>query len=93
MAINVLHNIPSVTAQRHLVKTQRNLNTSLGRLASGLRIVRAVKFINFTIGAFDYFFTFDKIRVTQPNFSTRSKPEKFFRWIFHKIVLLNVQFF
>ncbi len=41
MAISVLSNSSSVAAQRHLTRSQRSLNTSLGRLASGLRIVRA----------------------------------------------------
>jgi len=41
MAVNVTHNMPSISAQRHLSKTQRVLETSLNRLASGLRIVNA----------------------------------------------------
>lgn len=41
MAISILTNSSSVASQRHLAKSQRSLNTSLGRLASGLRIVRA----------------------------------------------------
>ena len=41
MAISILSNAPSVASQRHLAKSQRGLNNSLGKLASGLRIVRA----------------------------------------------------
>ncbi len=41
MAINVLHNVPSLTAQNSLNKTQRGVNSTLGRLATGLRIVNA----------------------------------------------------
>ncbi len=41
MAISVLSNTASTAAQRHLTRSQRSLNTSLGRLASGLRIVRS----------------------------------------------------
>ena len=38
MGISVLTNVPSINAQRNLNKTQNNLNRSLGRLSSGLRI-------------------------------------------------------
>jgi flagellin len=41
MAISILSNTQSVASQRHLGKSQRALNSSLGRLASGMRIVRA----------------------------------------------------
>jgi len=41
MAISILTNTAATGAQRHLNKTQRDMNTSLGRLSSGLRIVRA----------------------------------------------------
>jgi flagellin len=41
MSISILSNAPSSAAQRHLDKSQRALNTSLSRLASGLRIVRS----------------------------------------------------
>ncbi|MEM9070778.1 MAG: flagellin [Myxococcota bacterium] len=38
---SVITNPASLNAQRHLSKTQTSLNTSMGRLASGLRINRA----------------------------------------------------
>ena len=41
MAISLLSNAASTASQRHLSRSQRSLNTSLGRLASGMRIVRA----------------------------------------------------
>jgi len=41
MAISIISNASSVASQRHLAKSQRSLNSSLGKLASGLRIVRA----------------------------------------------------
>ena len=41
MALSILSNSASVASQRHLAKSQRSLNNSMGKLASGLRIVRA----------------------------------------------------
>lgn len=41
MTVNITHNMPSIAAQRHLGVSQRGLETSLNRLASGLRIVQA----------------------------------------------------
>lgn len=38
MAITLITNVASLSAQRHLQKTQRGLNKSLGKLSSGLRI-------------------------------------------------------
>mgnify|MGYP001553297754 CR=1 FL=1 len=41
MAISLLTNAAATATQRHMTKSQRSLETNLGRLASGLRIVRA----------------------------------------------------
>jgi len=41
MSISILSNSASVASQRHLAKSQRGLDKSLSKLASGLRIVRA----------------------------------------------------
>lgn len=41
MAFSVMTNVASLNAQRHLGRTQSTLSTSMGRLASGLRINRA----------------------------------------------------
>jgi len=41
MAFSVMTNVASLNAQRHLGRTQETLNSSMGRLASGLRINRA----------------------------------------------------
>ncbi|MDH5492156.1 MAG: flagellin [Myxococcales bacterium] len=41
MALSIVTNVASLNAQRHLVSTQGNLDRSLGRLSSGLRINRA----------------------------------------------------
>ena len=38
MALNISTNVPSLNAQRHLESSSNNLNRSLERLASGLRI-------------------------------------------------------
>lgn len=41
MGISLLNNAAAMSSQRHLSISQRNLNSSLGKLASGLRIVRS----------------------------------------------------
>ena len=41
MALTVMNNPSSVSAQRFLSYTQRGLEKAIGHLASGLRIVRA----------------------------------------------------
>ncbi len=41
MGISIVTNLPSLLAQRNLGATQRNLQDSIGRLSSGLRINRA----------------------------------------------------
>lgn len=41
MAFSVMTNVASLNAQRHLGRSQSTLNSSMGRLASGLRINRA----------------------------------------------------
>jgi flagellin len=41
MALTIITNVASLNAQNNLTKTQTKLNTSLGRLSSGLRINRA----------------------------------------------------
>ena len=38
MALSINTNVPSLTAQRNLSKSQGTLNTSLQRLSSGLRV-------------------------------------------------------
>ena len=41
MAISVLTNVPSLFAQKNLAKTQSSLQSSIGKLSSGLRINNA----------------------------------------------------
>lgn len=41
MGISIVTNLPSLLAQRNLASTQRNLQDSIGKLSSGLRINRA----------------------------------------------------